>query len=1037
MSKQDNPNTSSGAADSASGQNAATYFIQHKTTSWMMTLILLVGGVTAYLGLGQLEDPEFTLKQALVLTNYPGASALQVEEEVTYPLENAIQQLPYVDKVDSISKSGLSQITVSMQSTYDSNDLPQIWDELRRKVNDYQPYLPPGVSTPRVIDDFGDVFGILLSVTGDGYSLQEVNDYVDYLRRELVLVEGVGKVSKAGEPSLQVSVEISHEKLANLGIPVSRLYQLLQSQNSVVEAGKVRVGSEYIRIYPTGEFASVEELGNLLISAPGEKELIYLKDVAVVSKKEQEIPSQLVSYMGEPSVHVGISFSSGVNVVEVGEAVNARMAELKRHQPVGMNIDYLYNQPAEVDRSVADFIFNLLAAVAIVFVVLLLFMGLKSGAIIGMVLFLTILGTLIFMLLFEINLHRISLGALIIALGMLVDNAIVVTEGILVGMKKGQSRLEAGYQVVSQTQWPLLGATIIAIAAFAPIGLSPDATGEFAGSLFYVLLISLFLSWVTAITITPFFCDLLLGKEAENASDEDPYKGLLFDSYKALLDAAMRNRVVSMVLMVALLAASVVGFGFVRQSFFPPSTTPMFLMDYWLPEGTDIRATSEQILEIENFVSQDDRVEYVASTVGQGELRFMLTYAVERRYDAYGQLMIRVHEREQISQLIADLRDHIGGRYPDAQVKFKRLEIGPSTPAKIEARFTGPDPEVLRTLIAEAEKIFLEEKGTTNIRNNWRERVKVLRPNFDEARARRLGISRQDLDDVLQMSFSGKTIGLYRESTDVMPIVISPPKASRMDVDSIMEIQIFSPVFNRYVPIQQVVKSFDVVWEDPLIMRLDRKRTMTLMADPDVLSDMTTASLFAKLKPKLEAMELPADYELTWGGEFEAQTDAEKSLFGSLPLGYLFMFIITVLLFNEFKSALVIWACVPLSIIGITAGMLITRAEFGFMSLLGMLSLSGMIIKNGIVLLDQINVELREGKDAYKAVVHASVSRVRPVCMAAVTTILGMLPLLADAFFASMAVVITFGLGFATILTLVIVPVLYSMTHKIEYKKLN
>lgn len=1018
------------------GGNSATYFIQHKTTSWMLVLILFIGGALAFTGLGQLEDPKFTIKDAMIITSYPGASPLQVEEEVTYPLENVIQQLPYVDEVNSISKSGLSQITVSMKKIYDKDHLPQIWDELRRKVNDYQPYLPPNVYPPIIYDDFGDVYGVLLSVDGEGFTLKEVTDYVDYLRRELVLVKGVGKISTAGEPDNQVYVEISHEKLANLGIPIGRIYQILSTQSSVSNAGHVRVGDEYIRISSTGEFQSVEELENLLLSSPGSKELIYLRDVGRVVKDEKEVPSQLTSYMGAPAIHVGISFADDVNVVDVGKALDERIAELKSSQPVGMNINYLYNQPQEVANSVNDFMMNLISAVLIVFVVLLVFMGLKSGAIVGTVLLLTILGTFIFMNLLGINLQRVSLGALIIALGMLVDNAIVITEGILIGVKKGLTRLQAAKDIVHQTQWPLLGATVIAIAAFAPIGLSPDDTGEFAVSLFQVLLISLLTSWVTAITVTPFLCDLLIKEEKTSNSDQggevDPYQGMIFDVYKRLLGTAMGNRAATVVLMLALLGLSVVGFNFVKESFFPPSTTPMFLMDYWLPEGTDIRATREQVQKVEKHISEDDRVEFVSSTVGQGEIRFMLTYAVEKKYESYGQLMVRVTDESLIPQMIADLRAHIQKEMPDALVKFKRLEIGPGSAAKIEARFTGPDPEVLRQLVAKAETVFLEDGRLENIRHDWRERVKVLRPQFDEAAARRLGISRQDLDDVLQMSFSGKTIGLYREGTDMLPIVIRPPAEQRLDLEGVLEAKVYSPVYNRYVPIQQVVKDFEVVWEDPIIARKDRKRTMALMADPDILAEATTMEVFNAVRPLVEAIELPANYELEWGGEFEAQTDAESSVFSSLPLGYLFMFIITVLLFNELKSALVIWACVPLAVIGVTAGLLSTGVAFGFMSLLGFLSLSGMIIKNGIVLVDQINLELREGKSPYFAVVHASVSRVRPVCMAAITTMLGMVPLLMDPFFAGMAVVITFGLGFATILTLVVVPVLYVMTHGIE-----
>ena len=462
--------------------NLAAYSIQHRTISLMFTLILLIGGVIAFMGLGRLEDPQFTIKQALVMTQYPGASPLEVEEEVTLPIENAIQSLPYVDNIRSISSAGLSQIDVEMKNMYDGEALRQIWDELRRKINDLQPYLPPNVNTPRVLDDFGDVFGILLVVTGSDYTYQELEDYVDYLRRELVLVDGVGKVQVTGNQQPQVFVEISRHRMTELGIPVQRLYQLLNAQNVVSNAGSIRVDREYIRINPTGAYTNVKELEKLVVSNQGSSQQIYLGDVATVSRGFAEVPSHIYRYQGERALSVGISFAQDVNVTVVGAAIKKRLAELESYRPIGINISEVYNQPKEVENSVNAFLVNLGEAVLIVIGVLLIFMGLRSGILMGLILFLTILGTFIGMELLNINLQRISLGALIIALGMLVDNAIVVTDGILVGLKRGLSKLEAAKQVVANTQFPLLGATVIAIMAFAPIGLSQDDVGEFVGS---------------------------------------------------------------------------------------------------------------------------------------------------------------------------------------------------------------------------------------------------------------------------------------------------------------------------------------------------------------------------------------------------------------------------------------------------------------------------------------------------------------------------------------------------------------------------
>lgn len=1015
----------------------AALAIERKVVSWMFALFLLIGGTVAYFGLGQLEDPEFTLKKAMVITVYPGASPQQVEEEVTFPIENAIQQLPYVDYVTSISSPGKSQITVEMKSSYRKQDLRQIWDELRRKINDQASSMPSGVYPSKIMDDFGDVYGVMYAVTGDGYSYDELKDYVDYLKRELVLVEGVSKVTIGGEQQAQVMVEISTRKLAQLGISPNRIYQLLQTQNSVSNAGKVRVGDESIRLHPTGEFKDVKELESLLISKPGENELIYLGDVATVFREYAEVPTNIIRYNQQQALLVGVSFSSGVNVVDVGMNIDEHLASLEYQRPHGMEINSVYNQPAEVEKSVSGFIISLLEAVAIVIVVLLLFMGFKSGVLIGVILLLTVLGTFIFMKLFAIDLQRISLGALIIALGMLVDNAIVVTEGILINLKRGQTKLQAATNIVNQTKWPLLGATVIAITAFAPIGLSSDASGEFAGSLFWVLFISLLLSWITAITLTPFFADLMFkqAKEKEPHHDEDPYQGVIFNVYKSVLHTSMRYRKTTLLVMVVMLVSAVFGFKFIKQSFFPASNTPMFYVDYWQTQGTDIRSTIDGVAKLEKFLQADPLVEEITTTVGQGAPRFMLTYAPEKSYPAYGQLIIRVTDREAVTTMIEKVRDYQHKHVLDAQLKVKRMEIGPSTDAKIEARFSGADPVILRQLAKQAKDILHQDAGAFNIRDDWRARSKLIRPQFNEQKARRLGIAKSDLDQLLLTSLSGKQVGVYKDGTQMLPIIARSPAEERLNVESLRDLQIYSPVLGVFVPVTQVVDDFVVEWEDSLIMRRDRKRTITVMADHDVIGDETPAKLFARVRKDIEAIELPRGYELQWGGEYESSTDAQKAIFGSLPLGYLAMFAITVLLFNSVKQPLVIWATVPLAIVGVSAGLLLMNAAFSFMALLGLLSLSGMLIKNGIVLVDQINIELDSGKEPYKAVFDSGVSRVRPVAMAAITTILGMIPLLFDVFFQSMAVTIMFGLGFATILTLIVVPVLYTMLFKIKVPK--
>ncbi|WP_353570378.1 efflux RND transporter permease subunit [Candidatus Albibeggiatoa sp. nov. BB20] len=1016
--------------------NLAVYAIEHRTISLMFTLILLIGGIIAFTGLGRLEDPQFTIKQALVVTQYPGASPLEVEEEVTLPIENAIQSLPYVDFIRSISSAGLSQIEVEMKEKYDGEALVQIWDELRRKVNDLQPYLPPGANPPRVFDDFGDVFGILLVVTGKDYSYQELENYVDYLRRDLVLIDGVGKVQVTGNQQAQVFVEISRHRMAELGISVQRLYQLLAAQNVVSNAGHIQVGREYIRINPTGAYSDVSELEQLVVSNQGASQQIYLGDVAKVTRGFAEIPSHLYRYEGERALSLGISFAKNINVTIVGKAIEKRLVELEVYRPIGINIAEVYNQPKEVEKSVNAFLVNLGEAVLIVIGVLLFFMGIRSGILMGLILFLTILGTFIGMQLLEVNLQRISLGALIIALGMLVDNAIVVTDGILVGLKRGLTRLEAAKEVVANTQFPLLGATVIAIMAFAPIGLSQDAVGEFVGTLFTVLMVSLLLSWVTAITLTPYFASIFFKEQIANAGGEqdDPYKGFIFSIYRFVLRVCLRFRFVFLLLMVVALVASIYGFTLVKQSFFPSSNTPMFFAHLWLPEGTDIRYTELKVAEIEKYVKQDEHITAVTASIGRGADRFMLTYSPEKQYASYAMLLVQVDTKENIDSSLALLSKRLAENFPDVFAKLDRLQIGPGDNAKIQARISGPDPEVLRQLSQKVKQIFHSNPYATNIRDDWREPVKIIRPQFEETWARRVGISKQDVDEALRLNFSGLSIGLYREGVDLLPIILRPPQDEREEVNSLNEIQIWSSIYQRYVPISQVVSGFETVWEDALVVRRDRKRTMTIMADPDHRGHINADQLFKQIRPQVEAIALPEGYQFEWGGEYESATDAQASLFSSLPMGYLFMFMITVFLFDNLRQPLVIWATVPLAIIGVTTGMLLMNAEFGFMSLLGFLSLSGMLLKNGIVLVEQIKLEQEQGKEPYEAVFHASVSRVIAVFMAAVTTILGLIPLLFDAFYNSMAVVIMFGLGFATVLTLLVIPVLYTVVYGIKIK---
>nr|WP_298250673.1 efflux RND transporter permease subunit [uncultured Halomonas sp.] len=1004
------------------------YFLRNRVISWMVALLLAIGGLTSFFGLGQLEFPEFTIRNAVVGTAYPGATPRQVEEEVTLPLEKAIQEIPHLKRVSSVNSAGLSQITLELESSVRASEMPQYWDLLRRKVSDAQSRLPPGAGASVVNDDFGDVFGLLYNLTGEGYSLHDLEDHADLLQRELALVDGVQKISIAGTRAERIVVALDRERMQALNISPDQLADLLNAQNLVGDAGRVRLDGQSLSLQPGGEFDSVAALERLVVGRPGDG-LIRLGDIATVQRTVTDSPSRLYHANGQPALSLGIAFESGVNVVKIGETVSTRLETLADRLPVGMELIPVYEQPRVVDDAVSGFLVNLAEAIGIVILVLLLFMGLRSGLLMGLVLLITILGTFVMMSVHGLQLQKISLGALIIALGMLVDNAIVVTEGMLIGLHRGKSKRQAALEVVNQNRLPLLGATAIAIMAFAPIGLSPDATGEFVGSLFWVLCYSLLLSWITALTLTPFFFDLFF-REAPAAQegddqDQDPYRGLLFVAFRGLLAGAIRLRWLTLAAAVVLLVTALAGFGQVKNAFFPDATTPLFFVDVWLPEGTDVLETDAQVARLEQAVLDMDAVENVTSVIGGGAQRFTLTYAPEDSYASFGQLIVETTDRDSREARMEEVIRLLRRDFPRIQYKVKALQVGPSSKASLEARLYGPDAEVLRRLADRVQGVFEAEPLADSVRLSWSNRVNVIEPAFLDEQARRVGVTRAALHQALLINNDGEQVGVYREGSELIPILLRAEESQRHDLDDLHALNVWSDEQASYVSAGTVLGPLETQPRDPLIKRRDRQRMLAVYAEPMPLSGETAASVLARLRPGVEAIELPPGYRLEWGGEYQTSGEAQQALFSSLPLGLLGMFVITVLLFASLRQALAIWSIVPLTLVGIVAGLVLLGVPFTFMALLGTLSLVGMVLKNAIVLVEEINVQIHQRGDRYQAVMQAAVSRVRPVAMAAITTMLGMIPLFSDAFFSSMAVVIVFGLGVATLLTLVVLPVTY------------
>jgi multidrug efflux pump subunit AcrB len=1021
--------------------NAGEFSVRNQRVIFVSMFFVLLGGIAAYQRLGRLEDPEFTIKEALIITPYPGASPDEVAKEVTNPIESAVQQLGQLRRVESESVRGRSVVTAVIQDRFHADAIPQVWDELRRKINDVQQQLPPSVrGRSLVVDDFGDVYGIFLAITGQGFSQSELRRYAEFLRRELLLVRDVKKVELFAEQQEVVFLEIPRHRLAGLGISEEQIYHQLQAKNIAADGGRVQVGKAYIVLDPTGTFHSAEEMLGLAIGSDRSGQQLFLRDVATLERSYADPPRRILRFDGQPAIGLGISTVKGGNVVTMGNAIQRKLDELKRDQPIGIEINEINFQPDAVTKAVSSFVFNLGKAVTIVFVVLLIAMGLRAGFIIGFVLFLTILGTFLVMyidgsLLFE----RISLGALIIALCMLTDNAIVVTESIKGRIEAGEEKIQVIRDAISQNQWPLFGATAIAVVAFAAIGLSEDSTGEYCNSLFWVIFISLALSWVAAITVTPLLCYLFFKPRAAGEAEKDQYAGSFFQAYRRLLVLSLRFRWVVLPLTLVIFVAALYGFGGLDQNFFPPATRPQFMVDTFLPSGTHIRDTEAFAETMERFIKGLPGVTHTTSFIGGGGLRFLLVYSPEMENPAYVQFLVDVDDERKIDGLIETIQQELDHNHPNANSVAKKFLLGPGGGGRVQVRFRGPDPAMLRQLAGQARRIFENDGGAKGVRLDWREPEMVIRPQLLELQALRNGITRVDVAEALETGFEGRTVGFYREpgsagtgtfpqETRLLPIIARPPLAERGDVDLIRSMQIWSPAAGRMIPLSQVISGLDVEWEDPVVMRRDRIPTITVHADP---RSGLPSHLFNRVRSKIEQIELPQGYSLQWGGEYEDSNEARAALAKPLPAALLLMVFIVVCLFNSIRATLVICLAVPLAIIGVTAGLIVTGQPFGFMALLGVISLAGEQVKNSIVLVDEIYTQ-RETKTPYPAIVDASVSRLRPVLLVAVTTVLGMIPLLQDPFFVAMAATIMFGLAFACVLTMIVVPVLYAIFFDIH-----
>lgn len=1000
----------------------ARFSIERPLYTWVIILFCLFGGLGGYLSVGKLEDPTFTLKSALVITPYPGATASEVAVEVSEVLESELQKMDEIDTITSTNRPGLSVIEVEIQDTYDGTELPQVWDDMRDRVADAIPSLPIGALQPSINDSFGDVYGLYYAVTAPGYTDAEVWEIATFLRRELLSVDGVADAELLGLPEEAVFIEPSSRRLNSLGVSPGAILGAIETIDTVVPTGTAEIGRTGIRLDPPKPERSLSDISALTIGVQGTT--INLSDIAEVSRARVEKPNHLIRHNGVEGFTIGIAGLTSENIVNVGARVEARISEISELLPMGVTFEPIYEQHTVVNEANSEFLVSLAMSVGVVISVLVVFMGWRSAIVVGSSLFLTVTATFFFMWIFDIKVERISLGALIIAMGMLVDNAIVVAEGMQVQMRRGRKAVNAADEVARRTQIPLLGATVIGVMAFAGIGLSPDSSGEFLFSLFAVIAISLSVSWFIAVTVTPLLSSYLF-KTEESGDVKDPYDTLFFRAYGSLVRFVLKIRWLVIAALVSGTVACFWAFGMVTQQFFPPANTPLFFFNYKAAEGTRIQAASDDLAIIEDWLSDREDVVSYTTSIGSSLTRFILTYTPDDPNPSFGQIVVRANSFEDIPKLRDELAEFASIELPWAESRVQQIIYGPPVGADVEVRISGPDPDVLRELADEAKSIFQTETELLQTeRTDWRERELVSQPVYSTERAQTLGINRSDVATAMALATDGVRAGTLRERDRLIPIVVRTPRDELNSASPVLDQIVFANAAGAYTTIDQVIDGFEVIARDTLIQRRDRNPTVSVQAF--TLPGILPPQAFNEVRASVEAMSLPPGYSMEWGGEFESAGEAMASLGKQMPLSFGVMFIITLLLFGKLRQTWVIWTIVPMAVNGVALGLLFTNLPFSFTAMLGLLSLSGMLIKNAIVLVEEIDAQkAEEGLPQSDAIITASVSRLRPVILASATTILGMAPLLFDVFFASMAVTIMAGLGFASILTLIGVPVLY------------
>ena len=1022
--------------------------------------VLVVGGIFGAYQMSKLEDPEVKVKTAMVVTMYPGASAHQVELEVTDVLEKAIRTVAGVGNIESYSYNDYSLIQVDLLTTVMNEDVEQCWDVLRRRVSQAQASFPSGVMEPVVKDDFGYVYGMFYALTGDGLNDRELSDYAELIKREVIEIDGVERVELYGKRPECINISLLQDRMANLGVLPAEVLMTLNGQNQTNYTGYFENGENRVRVTVSDKFKTVEDIGNMLIQGHNEDQL-RLRDIARVEKAYEDPSRNEFFFNKERSIGLLIAASSSSDIVKVGAQVEKTLNSIQSTRlPAGVECHKVFNQAERVKSSLGTFALNLVESVLIVIVILMLTMGIKSGLIIGYSLIITVLGSFLFLHFMDGTMQRVSLGAFILAMGMLVDNAIVIIDGILVDLKAGKPRMEALTSIGRKTAMPLLGATLIAIIAFLPIYMSPDTAGVYVRDLFIVLAVSLMLSWVLALVHVPLMANKRLKVASEPTNDKREYPGRIYGFLRSALTLGLRHRWGTVVAMIGLLVLSGWGFGYMKQGFFPDMVYDQLYIEYKLPEGNNTTRVLKDLNQIESYLKTRPEVTNVTTSIGGTPGRYNLVRSVANPSLAYGELIVDFVSPEKLVENLDEIQQKLTADYPEAYVKVKRYNLMYKK-YPIEAQFLGPDPAVLHQLADSARLLMEQTPEVECITTNWEPDVPVLTVEYDQPSARALGLSRSDVSLSLLTATSGIPIGSFYQGIHRDNIYIKCLDEKGNPIEDLNNAQVFSQVppigdlLNKETlmklksgslqkediiesmigstPLQQISKNISLDWEPPVIPRFNGQRSQRVQCSP--IFGIETDRAFKAVSAKIEKIHLPEGYTLDWQGEKSASEESMKYLFANIPLGIILMITILIMLFKDYRKPLVIFCCLPFVIVGVVIVMLLTGKVFNFVAIVGTLGLIGMLIKNGIVLMDEINSQIASGIEPVTALIDSAQSRLRPVMMASLTTILGMIPLLPDAMFGSLAASIMGGLLFSTVITLLFIPVLYALFFHIKIEK--